>query len=64
MNDVILVGIYYITATRGLTQGDPLSPTLFNIVVDAIIRAWLASQQNGDDDAIEGGDKKFMEHQP
>jgi hypothetical protein len=43
------------TATRGLTQaGDPLFPTLFNIVVDAIIRAWLASQQNGDDEATEG----------
>jgi hypothetical protein len=36
-----------IKATRGLTQGDPLSPTIFNVVVDAIIRAWLASLDDG-----------------
>jgi exonuclease III len=34
-------------ATRGLTQGDPLSPTIFNVVVDAIIRAWLSSMDDG-----------------
>jgi hypothetical protein len=27
-------------ATRGVTQGDTVSPTLFNIAVDAVIRAW------------------------
>ena len=26
---------------RGVTQGDPLSPTIFNVVVDAVIRHWL-----------------------
>ena len=25
----------------GVTQGDPLSPTIFNIVVDAVVRHWL-----------------------
>ena len=25
----------------GMTQGDPLSPTLFNVVVDAFIRHWV-----------------------
>ena len=28
--------------TRGMTQGDLVSPTLLNIVVDNVIRTWLA----------------------
>jgi hypothetical protein len=27
-----------IPSRRGVTQGDPLSPTIFNIVIDAIVR--------------------------
>ena len=27
--------------SRGVTQGGPLSPRLFNIVVDAVVREWL-----------------------
>ena len=26
---------------RGFTQGDPLSPTIFNVVVDAVFRHWI-----------------------
>ena len=25
---------------RGVTQGDPLLPTIFNVVVDAVVRYW------------------------
>ena len=28
-------------ATRGVTQGGPLSPTIFNLMVDAIVREWV-----------------------
>ena len=26
---------------RGVTQGDPLSPTIFNMVVDAVANNWV-----------------------
>ena len=26
---------------QGMTQGDPLSPTIFNVVVDAVLRHWV-----------------------
>ena len=38
---VARAGGYYGTAfggERGVTQGDPLSPTIFNVVVDAVVR--------------------------
>ena len=28
-------------ARRGVTQGGPLSPTIFNLMVDAIVREWV-----------------------
>ena len=37
-------GSYYgkgFKGERGVTQGDPLSPTIFNVVVDAVVRHWL-----------------------
>ena len=37
-------GGYYRAAfkgERGVTQVDPLSPTIFNVVVDAVVRHWL-----------------------
>ena len=27
---------------RGVTQGGPLSPRIFNVMVDAVVRAWIA----------------------
>ena len=26
---------------RGVTQGNPLSPTIFNVMVDAVVRHWV-----------------------
>ena len=40
---VARAGGYYGTAfqgSRGVMQGDPLSPTIFNVVVDAVVRNW------------------------
>ena len=37
-------GGYYGTGfkgERGVTQGDPLSPTIFNVVVDTVVRHWV-----------------------
>ena len=37
-------GSYYgkgFKGARGVTQGDPLSLTIFNVVVDAVVRHWL-----------------------
>ena len=41
---VARAGGYYGTAfkeARGVTQGDPLSPTIFNVVVDAVVCNWV-----------------------
>ena len=41
---VARAGGYYGTAFkggRGVTQGDPLSPTIFNVVVDAVVCHWV-----------------------
>ena len=41
---VARAGQYYGTdfkGERGVTQGDPLSPTIFNVVVDTVVRQWL-----------------------
>ena len=40
---VTRAGGYYGTAfggERGVTQVNPLSPTIFNVVVDAVVRHW------------------------
>ena len=41
---VARAGGYYKTAfrgERGVTQGNPLYPTIFNVVVDAVVRNWV-----------------------
>ena len=41
---VARAGSYYREAfkgDRGVTQGNPLSPTIFNVVVDAVVRHWI-----------------------
>ena len=41
---VARAGGYYgatFKGSRGVTQGDPLSPTIFNGVVDAVVRHWV-----------------------
>ena len=41
---VARAGSYYgkgFKGERGVMQGDPLSPTIFNVVVDAVVRHWL-----------------------
>ena len=40
---VARAGGYYgedFKGARGVTQGDPLSPTIFHVVVDAVVRHW------------------------
>ena len=49
-------GRYYsalFTGSRGATHGKPLSPTIFNMVVDAVIRHW-ATRVTGEDSIMEG----------
>ena len=41
---VARAGGYYGTVLggeRGVTQSDPLSPDIFNVVVDAVVRHWV-----------------------
>jgi hypothetical protein len=40
---------------RGITQGDIPSPTIFNIVCDAIIRTWKVGVTDGHITSSDGG---------
>ena len=44
-----------------MTQGDPLSPTIFNVVVDAVVRHWLGGLQAAKEEkGAEGGGEAFL----
>ena len=40
---------------RGVIQGDPLSPTILNVVVDAVVRHWFMLMVEGVEDQGERG---------
>ena len=44
-----------------MTQGDPLSPTIFNVVVDAVVRHWVMLAVEESDKR--GGRGKEVRHQ-
>ena len=46
---------------QGVTQGDPLSPTIFNLVVDVVVRHWVAVMAEGAEERGERG-KEGMHH--
>ena len=46
---------------RGVTQGDPLSPTIFNVVVDAVVFHWVTLAREGAEKR--GGREKEGRHQ-
>ena len=63
------VGGYYdapFREERGVTQGDPLSPTIFNVVVDAVVCNWgsmlVAEREEQKEDKSRGdeGDRTQM----
>ena len=58
---VVQAGGYYrepFHGERGVTQGDALSPTIFNVVVDVVVRHWesLVAEQEGGGSSDDHGD--------
>ena len=60
---VARAGGYYGEAfkgARGVTKGDPLPPTIYNVLVDAVARHWLEGvQTDKDEKEAEGGEGHF-----
>ena len=55
---VAMAGRYYGTTfqgARGVTQVDSLSPTIFNLVVDAVVQHWVTVVVEGAEDCGELG---------
>ena len=53
---VAKAGGYYGSAfqgSRGVTQEEPLSPTIFNVVVDAVVQHWFAVMMGSADEQSE-----------
>ena len=51
-------GGYYgaaFTGVRGVMQGDPLSPTIFSVVVDSVVRYWVLVMVEGAEEWGEHG---------
>ena len=40
---------------QGVTQGDPLTSTIFNVVVDAVVRHWVTVMVEGAEDRVDHG---------
>ena len=36
----------YFQGERGVTKGDPLSPTIFNVVAEAVVRHWVDGRKD------------------
>ena len=61
---VAKAGGYYGAAAkgaRGVTQGDPLSPTIFNVAVDALVRHWFTVMVESVEER--GGSRQEGRHQ-
>ena len=51
-------GRYYVADLKGdqvVTQGEPLSPTILNVVVDMVVQYWVAVMVEGSEDKGECG---------
>ena len=48
--------------SRGMTQGDVISPTLFNVICDSIIRYWLFTVTSDPENAIDGLGTRITMH--
>ena len=58
MKMIARAGGYYgavFTGDRGVTQGDLLSPTILNVVVDAVVRHWVSVMVEGAEERVECG---------